>query len=324
MMYTAAPMIVMICATWPVVALAGGGQDPGKSAKIPIAATALEPNSAPFFQEVRTEDTKILKLLGQEITQKQDCTFYLKWTPEARDAAGNLVVAMRVIGVKLFVDIGGNRVEFDSTLPGGGANANKAFVPLVAALMNQDHAFTIRPANLEVLKIQRRGAPLPNVPAIKELIEATILGNGEDLRSTMLPWWGLPTAPGALDKGWMRKDRCDLGPIGGYDIQSTFTYTGVNAEQLDRIKLDLRILNVAPRQVANLPFSIKDASFKARTGSGEILYDPARGRTVASRVTLRLQGTVTIEVSSMAAEITLDQNVRMRMRCHDFNPLARK
>jgi len=48
-----------------------------------------------------------MKVMGQDIVQNQDQTFWIKWTPGAeKDKDGNWVVEQEIIGVKMAIDIG--------------------------------------------------------------------------------------------------------------------------------------------------------------------------------------------------------------------------
>src|SRR2546421_4149987 len=42
---------------------------------------AFKKDSGPFFQEVVTETTQIMKVMGQDVKQVQKQTFYIQWTP---------------------------------------------------------------------------------------------------------------------------------------------------------------------------------------------------------------------------------------------------
>src|SRR5262245_55668255 len=68
----------------------------------------------PFYQELTTDTTQVMKVMGQEVKQEQKQTFYIQWTPQ--EAKGdNYVVTQKIIGVKMNIDIGGNKISYDST-----------------------------------------------------------------------------------------------------------------------------------------------------------------------------------------------------------------
>src|SRR2546429_403395 len=71
-----------------------------------------------------------------------------------KDKDGNFVVEQQVVGVKMKIDIGGNKIEFDSTLPEAKQPKNP-MTDFFNALMKQKLTFTITPG-MEVKKIDGR------------------------------------------------------------------------------------------------------------------------------------------------------------------------
>lgn len=67
-----------------------------------------------FYQMMRTDVTQIIKVQGQDLTQKQDSTFYFKWTPEKQDG-DKWSLKQKIEGLKMNIDISGNPISYDST-----------------------------------------------------------------------------------------------------------------------------------------------------------------------------------------------------------------
>src|SRR5229473_3334876 len=61
----------------------------------------------PFYQEMTTDVTQKMTVMGQNITQKQKVTFYFTWAPVAKDEDGNWTVKQRIDALKMEVEIGG-------------------------------------------------------------------------------------------------------------------------------------------------------------------------------------------------------------------------
>src|SRR5438067_771225 len=74
-----------------------------------------------FFQELSTDTKQSMKIMGMDIAQSQKQTFYFSWTPKEEDKDHNWTIKQRIEGVKIDVDIAGNKVAFDST-KGAGVN----------------------------------------------------------------------------------------------------------------------------------------------------------------------------------------------------------
>ena len=75
-----------------------------------------------FYQEMGTSVTQIIKVQGQDLTQKQESTFYFKWTPTKQEG-DKWFVEQEVEGLKMTIDISGNLITYDSTKQDGGVTA---------------------------------------------------------------------------------------------------------------------------------------------------------------------------------------------------------
>jgi hypothetical protein len=77
----------------------------------------------------------------------------------------------------------------------------------------------------------------------------------------------------------------------------------------------------APKDAKGLPFTIKAARLSGTSGSGEALFNRAKGRIESSTLTMKLVGKLTIVVSNMETEIALVQDQTLRTRTFDYNPV---
>src|SRR5262245_43039065 len=80
--------------------------------------TALDDHARPSYQVLTTKTVQDMTVQGQAVKQTQEQTFYLKWTPgpkkERINGVGHWVVTQKIIGVKMVIEIGGNRIVHDS------------------------------------------------------------------------------------------------------------------------------------------------------------------------------------------------------------------
>ncbi len=76
----------------------------------------------PFYQEMTTDTTQKMTVMGQNITQVQKVTFFLSWTPVDKDKDGNWTVKQKIEGLAMEIEIGGNKIPFDSRKDAGGTN----------------------------------------------------------------------------------------------------------------------------------------------------------------------------------------------------------
>src|SRR5260370_35139062 len=77
------------------------------------------------------------------------------------------------------------------------------------------------------------------------------------------------------------------------------------------MKVERSLKYTAPTEGAGggggLPFKIKSADLKSTKAEGAILFNPETGRIEGSTMTLKLNGTLSIEIGGPTTEGTLDQ-----------------
>src|SRR5262245_54440275 len=76
---------------------------------------AFDKKSGAFYQVLTTNTSQVMKVMQMDVKQEQKQTFYIKWEPADLDGKGNWVVTQKIIGVKMDIDIGGNKISYDST-----------------------------------------------------------------------------------------------------------------------------------------------------------------------------------------------------------------
>src|SRR4051794_20958212 len=130
-----------------------------------VAAPALGQNPAeaelkwkfekdkPFYQTMTTTTTQNMKVMGTEVVQKQEQTFYFSWTVTKIDK-DTVELKQKIIGLKMNIDIGGSKIAYDSTTkenPGAGTNPlNKFF----EALNGAEFEVTLDTSKMEVTKLK--------------------------------------------------------------------------------------------------------------------------------------------------------------------------
>jgi hypothetical protein len=283
--------------------------------------TAFDPKGKPFYQELTTTTDQRMKVMGQTVEQKQKQTFIIQWTPKEKDAKGNYVVTQKIVGVKMNIDIGGNKINYDSTLPKEKQPKNP-MTDFFNQLLNQDLTFSISPDKMEVTDIQGRNEFIKSLgdtnPQMTSLLK-TILSEDALKKMAEPTWWALPTDSPEKTKTWNRESTLNLGPIGSYKTKFDFTYGGKKGD-LEKIDIKSQMTYTAPQDKAGLPFVIKTADLKSKEGSGEALFDPAKGRFDSTKMTMKLDGTLTIEVGNMSTDISLEQTQDSTSKSSDANP----
>jgi RNA polymerase sigma factor (sigma-70 family) len=124
-----------------------------------------------FFSQTMTTKTKqTMKVMGSEVVQSQEQTFYFSWTPEKQDG-DNWIVKQRIEGVKMTIDIGGSKINYDSTAPRAASDPLSDFVK---ALVGAEFTLTIG-KDMKVTKIEGHerflGGLVKANPRMKPLME---------------------------------------------------------------------------------------------------------------------------------------------------------
>jgi len=279
----------------------------------------------PFYQEMTTETTQKMKVMGQDITQNQKVTFFLSWNPVEQDKDGNWTVKQKIEGLKMEIEIGGNKIPFDSTKEAGGTNPLSDFFK---ALVGSEFTLTID-KNMKIAKIEGRDEFLKKLvkenPQMEPLLK-TILSD-EALKQMSDPAFSVvPDKSVKKGDSWTKTAQLNMGPIGTFDTNYKYTYEGPDESKLQKIKVDttLKYNPSGPNGDGTLPFKIVKADLNSKESNGNILFDMTKGRVSSSDMTMHLTGTLTIEIGGMTSHVDLDQTQITKVKITDENPIAKK
>ncbi len=278
-----------------------------------------------FYQEMTTKADQSMKVMGQDVTQKQTQTFYFGFTPVSQDTNGNWTIKQKIEGVKITIEINNNPVSYDSTNP---TAANNALSEFFKQLVGAEFTLTID-KNMKVQKVEGRdefikklgGANAQMEPLLKKIL------NDDALKQMADPTFGV--LPGKeIEKGgkWDRKSEMMLGPIGGYVSSFNYTYAGKDEKDanLAIIKCESKLEYKLPQEGEGLPFKIKSANLKSENAGGTIKFDLAKGRIAESDQKLQLNGTLEIDIGGTTTKVDLKQEQTTSVKNHDTNPAAAK
>jgi hypothetical protein len=280
----------------------------------------------PFYQEMNTKTNQTMKIMAMDnVTQNNDQTFYFSWTPLEQDKDKNWIIEQKIEGVKMDIEIGGNRINYDSTNPS--ASSGNPLADFFKALVGSKFKLTVSP-QMKVLKIEGREDFINRLvkanPTMEPLLKQ-ILGD-EALKQMADPAFGaLPSKPVKKGDTWEKQSKLDMGPIGIYDTTYKYTYEGKEGK-LDKIKVDTTLNYKAPEASAagQLPFKIKAANLQSKNATGTIWFDNEKGRLDHSDMKLNLEGKLTIEIGGMQSEVDLTQKQDTKVKTTDQNPVAKK
>lgn len=281
----------------------------------------------PFYQEMNTKTKQTMKIMGMDnITQNQDQTFIFSWTPVEQDKEGNWKVKQKIVGVKMDIEIGGNKINYDSTNPSASAS-NNPLADFFKALVDSEFTLTISP-KMEVTKIEGRDEFVNRLvkanPQMESLLKQIL---SEDALKQMADpaFAAVPPKPVKVGESWEKPTKLNMGPIGTYDSTYKYTYEGKEGK-LDKIKVETKLDYKPPDASAagQLPFKIKAAKLESKNATGTIKFDNEKHRVDSADMKLTLEGKLTIEIGGMATDVDLTQEQQTKVQTMDTNPVAPK
>jgi hypothetical protein len=263
----------------------------------------------PLYESMMTSTTQDMKVMGMEVKQKQDQTFYFSWQLKDEDKDKNTVVTQKIEGVNLKIDVAGNTINFDSSNP---TTTNSALNDFFKALVGSEFKLTLD-KEMKVTKVDGREEFLKKLTQANQQMDTLLkkILSDEALKQMADPTFGImPNKPVAKGDSWKRESDLSLGPIGSYKSVHTYTYEGQDDKNKDlaKIKVETTLTYVAPTGTEEgLPFRIKTADLKSKNAKGTVLFDIKKGRIEKSEQSLELEGNLDIEISGMSTKVELKQ-----------------
>jgi len=305
-------LVALLVLGWPVL-----GQD---SADL---KWKFEPNKT-FYQVMTTDTEQSIKVMQQDMKQTQKQTFYFSWTPLKQDEKDkSWTIKQKIEGVTMNIEIGGNKISYDSTNPG---TANNPLSDFFKALVGSEFTLTLSP-EMKVTKVEGREKFVDNLvkanPQMKPLLDKLL---SEDALKQMADasFGVVPNKTVKVKETWQRPSKLNLGPIGTWD--TTYDYT------LDKIEKDVATIGVkttmkyekpSEADAGGLPFKIKSADLKSENASGTILFEIKAGRVTSVEMSQKLKGKLSIEIGGMTTEVELDQTQKTTVKTQDTDPIKK-
>jgi hypothetical protein len=308
------------------LALISLGQDKDQG-KAKIEGTPLKwkfEKDKTFYQEMKTETKQTMKVMGSEVVQNQDQTFYFSWTP-TKVEGDTVTIRQKIEGVKMSIDIGGSKINYDSTAAQPASNPLSDFFK---QLVGAEFTLTLDTKTMKVTKIEGRDKFVENLvkanPQMKPLLEQIL--SEEALKEMADPTFAaIPAESVAKGQTWTRETKLNMGPIGTYENSYKYTYEGPDGK-LQKIKVDTTLKYVPPSETTptgGLPFKIKSADLQSKDASGTILFDTEKGRVDKSEMNIKLEGKLSIEIGGQTTTVELSQTQKTTVTTSDTNPIKK-
>jgi hypothetical protein len=291
----------------------------------------LEKDKA-FYQRMKTDVQQFIKVQGQDLTQKQESTFFFKWVPVKQDG-DKWVLKQTVEGLVMKIDISGNPIEYDSTKKeAAGSAGNPGLMDFFRGLEGSEFTVTLT-KDFKVEKVEGKDEFVKKLGAGSTQMDSLLrkIMTDDALKQMADPTHGLvPDQPKAPGETWEKKQTLSLGPVGSYEVTYKFTYKGKDDKQkdLDRVEVAASLTYKPPAESTDgLLFRIKGGTLESKPiekdqPASEILYNPKTGRIEKAVISLKLQGelTVTIGGSDTKVELTQRQTTTIETGDKSFLP----
>jgi hypothetical protein len=276
-----------------------------------------------FYQEVTTNTKQDMKVMGMDITQNQEQTFIFSWTVKDKTDK-EVTLAQKIEAVKMKIDIGGNKIDFDSTKDAGAGNPLSDFFK---ALVGAEFTLTLDPKTLEVKDIKGTKEFVDKLVKANQQMEPLLkqILSDKALKQMAEPTFSAIQQGKPVKKGdtWKRTSTLDMGPIGKYETTFTYKYEG-KEKDLDKISVETTLTYTTPAEGAGgLPFKIKSADLKSKDGKGIVLFDNTKGRLASSEMELKLEGKLSIDIGGMTTEVELKQTQKTNVKTMDESPVKK-
>ena len=271
----------------------------------------------PFYQTLETVTDQSIKVMGQEVKQKQTQTFYVKWTPVSY-VGDTIVVKEEIVGIKMNIDIGGNTISYDSA----DTASKNPMTDFFNALLKSELTLTIDAKKLEVTKVEGASALIEKLSGTNVQLQPLLKSilSDEAIKQMTEPTWGaIPTKAVKVGDTWPKELVLNLGGIGTYKTKYTYTVDSDDAKEA-KISIKADLTYEKPADKKSLPFKINDAKLSSTEGTGSAIFNKEKGRIESCKMEMKLEGTLNIEISGMSANVDLTQSQVSTVKTSDTDP----
>jgi len=283
-----------------------------------------------FYQEMTTSVVQVIKVQGQDLTQKQDSTFQFKWTP-IKQEGDKWYLEQEVEGLKMSIDISGNVISYDSSKPDGGVTAgNPTLTQFFKALVGAKFT-VILDKNQKVEKVEGKDKFIADLGAGSQQMDTLLkkIMTDDALRQMCDPTFGLtPDSPKKPGDTWKKESTLDLGPIGSYSVTYNFKYVGPASEEdkkdpakkdTDKIEVETNLVYNAPKaNPEGLLFRIKEGKLTSTNPTkGLIFWDTKAQRIQSAEIGISLKGELTVTIGGTDTKVELNQEQKTKIVSSD-------
>lgn len=272
---------------------------------------AADGKFAPFYQKMETKVTQVIVVQGQNLTQKQESTFFFQWTPEKQEG-DKLTLKQKVEGLRMSIDISGNPIVYDSAnKDAAGASGNPGLTDFFKNLEGAEFTTTFDTKTFKVDKVEGKDAFMAKLAGSNAAMDGLLkkIMTEDALKQMCDPTYGvLPATPKKPNDTWEEKKTLNLGPIGSYEVTYKFKYVGKDKD-MDKIEVTTNLVYKAPADAQEgLLFKIKAGDLKSDgSETGTILYNAKEGRIESATIKIKIRGELTVAIGGTDTKVELTQ-----------------
>ncbi len=278
-----------------------------------------------FYQTVETKTDQELKVGDMTFKQKQTQTFLMKWTSNG-EKDGKITIVQEIVGVKMDLDIGGNKISYDTEAKDTPKNPMTQFFK---TLEKAKFTLTVDPSTYKVEKVEGVNNLVDELVKVNQAFKPVIqqILSEDTIKTLAEPIFGMLPPKGNLpDKGksWNGSELVmKMGQLGTYTSKSKYTYEGQEKDKLEKIKVEPDLTYKKPeesKEKGNLPFVIEDGTLTTKEANGTIFFDKDAGRVANSKLHVVLKGELKVTIAATKATVNLNQTQDVTVQSFDDNP----
>lgn len=283
-----------------------------------------------FFQKLTTATDQTMKTGSLVVSQRQEQTFVIGWKVLSKTDT-EVVLEQTILSVAMKITIQNNEIKYDSTAKDA---ENNPLANFFKPIIGTKFTITIDPKKMEVTKVAGRDEFVRKLgdsnPLIGDMLKKIL--TDDQLKKMSEPAFSMiPGKKVKANETWNRKGDMNMGPIGSYAAEYTYTYAGPNKQnpKLQDINVSTKLTWKPPTAQdtasTNLPFKIEGGNLATTEASGSVTFDPDKGRVAEQKMKVVIKGDLTISVGGdqkggEKGKVELEQTQTTTTTTTDKNP----
>jgi hypothetical protein len=265
-----------------------------------------------FFVEAKTTTKQDIVVKGERVPQNQEALAVWHWQPQELTSDGNWLIRVRCVRFRYVMDLGRNHIVFDSSMTGPGDGRYQFAMAVLRGLnvtVQPDGVISKIVGREEILKAMTDSSNTPYQALFPHLISE------EATKQQLFPFADfLPQKPVSRGDQWARHRTIDIGPIGRFDSDWKYTYSG-KLGALHEFRLTTKTkYQSAQKGDKSVPFTIKSADLTFNDGEGKLTFDAEKGRLQDGSLQMNSSGFITVQMGDETTKVELKQTQTSRVR----------